>query len=243
MSREAKADLDALRAFVRGYSLAGVAENSGYDSLLSQQHRRYLALLVILAELEEQRGDRPRPTQDTTDFPCGQQASFIRESVSDVGQAIFCWMHGGYKACRIVMRSSIESFIKGMACKDDPSVLTETRLYKVFEHAGAVPFFANRPGTKLFSDLSGRYGQLSADVHTAQAVNMSNISALNYFPTFEPHVAKVASEHVVFIAARLLVALCLRFNSGFHAMHHRNKETVLQGVPSNYKRLIQNIET
>jgi hypothetical protein len=242
MSRETREDLDALRSFVRNYSLAAVAASPDYDRLLSQQHRRYLALLVILAEFDEQRLSSTSPTPDPL-YPSGSQLTYIQESASDVGQAIFCWMHGGYKACRIILRSSVETFIKGMACNDAPSVLTETRLYKVFETANATPFFFTGHGAGLFSDLNARYGQLSTDVHTARSVNMNNISALKYFPTFDVGSAKSASENVVYTITRFVVALCLRFNAAFHAMHHRNKETVLNNVPAIYKRRIQNIDT
>lgn len=243
MSRETKEDLELLRTFVRCYTLGSIASNTDYDSLLAQQHRRYLALLVFLAELDEQLGQPFGVGVPVPDFPSPLQASYIRESASDIGQAVFSWMHGGYKACRIILRSSIETFIKGIACADSPEVLTDTRVYKVFEFAANSPFFVTGRGKSFFSDLSARYSQLCSDVHTATAANMNRISALSYFPTFDEPSAKSASENIVFVTTRIISALCFRFNGAFHAMHHRNKEIILNCVPSGLKQHIQNTAT
>lgn len=242
MTRESKQDLELLRKFVTAYNLTAVSHNAEFDKSLAQQHRRYLALLIFIAEISEQRTTLFTESRDLSHLPSELQIAYLDECASDVGQALFCWMNGAYKGSRVLLRSAIENFVKGTSCSEQPSVLTERSLYKVFEIAALVTFFSSAPGAQLFSELNIKYGELSLDVHTASTANMAKISALNYFPTFAPKVAKNCAEQIVHVTTRMIVALCVNYNVAFHTMHHRNKETVLDSVPSAFKQRIQNVE-
>ncbi len=141
-----------------------------------------------------------------------------------------------------MLRSSIETFIKGIACVDDPDVLKEKSLYRVFELASLTSFFSSSVGHSIFGELQSKYSELSSDVHTASLINMGGISSMNYFPSFNSTAATKASNLAVYVMTRMISALCLHFNVCFHDMHHRNKEIVLVSVLAAHKRLIQNIE-
>lgn len=239
MTREAKEDLAALQAFVRTYNLSTVSAAPEYEGLLSQQHRRYLPLLILLAELADLRAMNGLPA--ISPLPSMQQMEYLQESGSDVGQALFCWMHGAQKGARVLLRSGIETFVKGVACAEQPLVLTETRLFKMFELASSTTFFRAKVGAQLFRELNTFYGELSAYVHTASSSHMNHVSALNYFPSFNAVDAKTSADAFSAVCSRIVVALSLLFNTAFHAMHHRNKETILDAIPNAYKPHIQNI--
>lgn len=241
MSREAKYDLQQLRSFVAKYSLKSVSSEAAFDGLLVHQHQKYLALLTILAEICHQRSSATSAGRQIEQFPTTDQILYLNEAVSDIGHALFNWIHGAYKSSRIMLRSSIETFVKGMSCAEFPTILIERSTYKVFEVAATTNFF-RADGDALLKELNMKYGELSADVHSARVVNMSHVSALNHFPAFKSSNAKKAGELLVYIATRQLYALSLAFNACFHEMHHRNREIVIEAIPKGFRRKVYNAE-
>jgi hypothetical protein len=135
MTREAKQDLEALRKFVADYDLSLLEKSSEFSDALASQHLRYLGLLTLLVEFSDQLVTLKQQKKDSVHLPTEQQILFLRESVSDIGQSLFCWIHGAYKANRIMLRSAIETFVKGMSLSEIPAIITEKSVYKAFELA------------------------------------------------------------------------------------------------------------
>jgi len=242
MTRESKSDLLTLEAFLKTYNLGHLLKERQFNSLLAKIHSKYLSLLIFSAELSEQKNNETKPTSTPHQFPTPTQHAYLEESLSDIGQSLFCWMHGAYKASRVMLRSSIETFTKGFCCAEIPGILTEKRVHEIFHQCLHARNVTSHPNRKAFSELHSKYGELCADVHTATANNMASISSINHFPTFNATAAASAADAIVFVASRILILLCIEYNSVFHNMHHRNRESVVDCLISSYKKKIQNIE-
>lgn|GEM_PF-4190106 len=81
--------------------------------------------------------------------------------------------------------------------------------------------------------------ELCKDVHTAKGVNMQNIAALRYFPTFKIEDAKDINNYIRDLVHSYNTLLSLKYPNCFLAMHHRNKEIIIENVPKVYRRVIQ----
>jgi hypothetical protein len=55
---------------------------------------------------------------------------------------------------------------------------------------------------------------------------MVHLSALSFFPNFNPSEAKKFARLIVEVITDLLILLSLNFPNVFHNMHHRNKEII-----------------
>src|SRR5690606_5349990 len=102
--------------------------------------------------------------------------------------SFFNWMNGNYKASRVMLRVSVENFIRAVSGLEDKSQLNEKSLYKVFEVASNQSIFNNSfiPSVRSCYDaLHSDYKILCADVHTATTQNMGNLTSLADFPAFQ----------------------------------------------------------
>ncbi len=237
MTREAKLDFESLVRYLSNYTISDIVKGGDFKTQLRTSHGAYLSMLTFLAELRDQISSTKKPSS----LPTEEQLSFLNESTSDLGQAFFNWTHGGYKACRVMLRSSIETFTKGICCEELPRILTEKKMHVVFSTASSSSSLGCIPNQQLFNELHSKYATLCLDVHTASAVNMANISSLNYFPSFDPEIASKTSNDFMSVACRMVTLLCLIYNDSFHSMHHRNKENIRDSIIGKYKVNIQNI--
>jgi len=201
-----------------------------------------LALLICISEFSNSgfasvATSRELPKESET-----AMINYIRESVSDLGCALFTWMHGCYKPSRLIMRSAIENLIRGISIAEDPTIRCEENVHNLFDRASNLNLFTPQPVASIFLMLNGTYGQLCADVHTATYVNMQNISALNYFPAFDVTKAETNSELFSKTCQQFLSILCLCFRNVFFDMHPENRDIILENLSQPVKQAIHNPE-
>jgi len=124
MSRLIKTDYQLLVKYIESYSLSESLTKE-YAGSLKPIHKAYLIFIALLGELVEANNN-------------GQVAiskdgmAHLNECLSDVGESIFCWIHGAYKPSMLVARSSIENFVKAVICTNDPSILKKKSVYEIF---------------------------------------------------------------------------------------------------------------
>ena len=218
MSRIVKDDFDGLVNFVKAYALAPLAEDKGFLGFLSSLHKRFYSYLVFIEELRLCIDDKTKKPVLNKD-----QFDYLQESVSDCGQCLFLSIQGCYKGTKLLLRSSIENFLKGISLDVAPQIVKEKSVYQVFDDADAVDVFQK---TMLKADLHNIYGSLCMDVHTADSKHMAGVSALRYYPHFDKDEAKKLSVVYVKLLSMFVTSLCLKFNSQFHAISYQNKEVV-----------------
>lgn len=234
MSREIKEDFDKLKSFIESYELKTVNSNKEFSKLLALKHRKYLSFLTYIAETIYQINENI-----TKDSRLEERFfTHARESVSDCGNAIFCWVHGAYKPASTTLRSSIENFIRSIGQIENVDIASEKNMYKVFDLAKSVSLFNNGQSKDSFTRLHGNYKILCNYVHSSDKGFMVHLSALSFFPNFNQTEAKKIEKLVVEIISDFLIILSLSFPSIFHAMHHRNKAIVSSSLPGSINRVL-----
>ena len=218
MSRIVKDDFEDLKSFVREYTLATLLTDGDFVSFISSLHKKFYSYLVFIEELRlcvDNKNKKPVISK--------KQFEFLQESASDCGQCLFLAINGCYKGTRLLLRSSIESFLKGIGLDEIPQIVTEKNVYQVFDDANSIGAFN---GTNLKADLHNIYGDLCMDVHTANSSHMAGVSALKFFPHFDKEEAKKLSAVYIKLLPIYVTSLCLKYNSHFHSIDYMNKEVV-----------------
>lgn len=236
MSREIPDDFSNLITFLKGYNLSELGSNQSFIKILSQQHKKYFSYLTFVAELTELSKDKKLEPNISK-----KQLDFITESCSDVGSTIFVMSHGAYKAARLTLRSSIETFNKGFNLDFIPDLDQEKSVFVIFDKIKELDFFKGEPNKSLMNSIHQDYKTLCEDVHTASRLNMQHITALKYFPTFEIEEATELSDLIMRLVSSYNSLLSMKYNSQFHKMHHRNKENITETIPKKIRPLIQGI--
>ena len=225
MSRELNNDFEIFIEFLKSYKLANVFDSKDVSDELKKVHKKYFSFLSLVSELEQY--------IDNTSFinKIGQiQFSYIAESSSDIGTAIFHSANGSYKSAKMMLRSSIETFFKGFCSDDINGILIEKRIYKIFGHIKELEYFQVEPQKSMFRTCLNEYSDLCKDTHTAEKINMQKLTALKYFPSYDQRKMVEISNKILTLIPIFLFLICDKFNLQFHQMHHRNQENIMLSI-------------
>ncbi|MFU2508912.1 hypothetical protein [Pseudoalteromonas sp. ASV78] len=235
MSRELSADLEQLVSFIKNYNLQGLAENTAILPIISKIHKKYFSLLALLVELNSQ-------DLDNNGFNNNDDCkNYLFESLSDLGSSFFLTFNGGYKASRLMLRSSIETFAKGISVEELPDITSEKRVYKIFDEASKISLFSDDLLNSCFNDIKKQYADLCEDTHTARKSNMQHISALNYFPTQDIANARKISDIFVSLTQSYIFIIAMKFNQQFHQIHHVNKSNIMKAIKKSNRPVVLNV--
>lgn len=235
MSRLVKDDFGKLCTFIKDYGLSDVLDIEDAKKLLSFFHKKYFAYLVLIEEIHQK-----TVLNDGSINMSKEQYEYLQESCSDLGQAFFLVFHGCYKGAKLLLRSSIENFLKGSCMDEDRSLLTTKNVYEVFDKANSTNVFIGTRGT-LYSQLRNEYSLLCKDVHTADDSHMASITALNHFPSFKKKKAESISKIVQKIIPIYITAIALKYNRVYHSMIFIYKEMTNKLIIKEYKKEVHNI--
>lgn len=238
MSRALTKDYKELVDFISTYSISSNVSNKEYNNILSQLHKRYYAQLVFLSELISSGFDRITASYGLDESASKTLQVYLRETSSDLGYALFNWIHGAYKTERILVRCSIENFIKGICAVEKPSIAQLSSTRTAFLEARKLELFSLSENKNQLNNLRSTYRSLCYDVHTAGQENMAQLSALNYFPGFDKESASNSAIIFIRVVDCYLTLLCLSFKSFFLDMHHTNLDIILSILPKKTKLLI-----
>lgn len=229
MSREINQDYESLEKFISEYQLEGVL-NEDFILQLKPIHKRLFALMTITAEIEHHnKTHKVLPTESLI---------YLKESVSDIGQALFCWVLGAYKPALLIVRSSIETFVKSISFQEIPDILNEKSMYNVFDEARKTSFFSSGLGDYYFQKIHSEYKDLCKTVHSADQSKMAHINALKTFPIFTLKDASNVSKNIVNILTSLISLLYVCFFTFIPLMHPKNQINFLSTIPKSTKQKI-----
>lgn len=236
MARIVSQDFNELCDFISKYSIKDILKDSKYKTLLSAFHKKYYAYLILMEELRvaKEKTDSPLRIEET-------QFSYLQESCSDIGQALFLVVHGCYKGAKLLMRSSIENYLKGVAFDGDDTIVTTKSVYEVFDKAEVTSAF-NGNNHLLHELLHDIYAKLCQDVHTADVAHMSSISALGHFPHFDSQSAEKIYDNYKQLINIYVTLLAIKFNAFYHTIGFENKQVLNDEILRQYKKLVQNIK-
>lgn len=236
MSRLIKEDFGKLCDFIKSYSIKAVADNEESKKLLSAYHKKYLAYLVLVEELRSHVGE---VMPDSVMIQ--SQYDFLQESCSDIGQAFFLMFHGCYKGSKLLLRSSIENFLKSIGMDEHPNLPTTKSVYEIFEKTKAISIFADDK-VKLHSLLHDDYATLCKDVHTADKTHMASISALSHFPSFLMDEATTITQMVQRLVSIYVTVLALKYNRIYHLQNFLHKEICNETIIREFRKEVHNVK-
>ncbi|WP_133306358.1 hypothetical protein [Pseudomonas syringae] len=235
MSRECTTDFSALRSYVAAYSVTPNLAKNSYVESMKAMHKAYFSVVCWHAEVISSKDDIFASRSSFIDDVWLR----ISEAVSDLSSSLFNWINGSYKACRIMLRSSIENFVRAIAAIEQPGILKEKNVYKLFELSAKLQVFTAHSTIKCYFDqLHSDYKILCRDTHTASFENMEQITSLDGLPVYAKAKAVSAKDLYVRVSQGFTVMVCLLLNAEFHKMHHRNRENILNAVPKSIRPLI-----
>lgn len=235
MSREVTNDFVRLKEFFANYTTAANLGNATFVKFLSAYHKKYLAYLTYIAELSAYKNNA------TLKGLTAKQFEFFSESCSDCGLALFDAVNGNYKASRLLLRSSIENFMKAIVLDEDTTIDQESSVFNLFDRVKAVSMFSSSAETmKLYYSIHQEYRELCRDVHTAGVENMTQLSALKTFPTFDEKQAEGLMRIVKILIMSYVTLLSLKYNNHYHSIGFANKDVIENAVILEYADLINN---
>ncbi|KFJ87933.1 hypothetical protein IJ23_09005 [Vibrio sp. OY15] len=234
MTRECKSDFDELIKYISNYKIDGNLDNSSYKTTAKSMHKAYFSLLHWHTEFMHQSEFFEENYSNNKDI-----VNRISEVVSDVGSSKFNWINGSYKASRVMLRSSIENFVRALGSIDDESLLVEKSVYSLMGRAKVTSIFTSSEKVKSsFGNLHESYKELCKDTHTSQSENMEKISSLVDYPKFYEQKSNSTGGIFTSVVKNILIILCIVFNALYHKMHHKNRENILISIPRTSKPLI-----
>lgn len=234
MSRIVTDDFKELKDFFLKYSTASNIGNTDFVEFLSGYHKKYLAYLTYIAEISSYK------TNKSLTGMLDSQFDFFSESCSDCGLALFDSANGNYKAARLMLRSSIENFMKAISQDEDNSIDQESSVFKLFDRVKAIVFFSRAETKSLFDEIHQKYKELCKDVHTATTANMTKLSALNTFPTFDQKQVDGLLKVVITLITSYITLMVLKYNKHYHSIGYLNKEVIEIGIRQEYADVINN---
>lgn len=235
MTREIKGDFDKLVKFINEYNLSKIIDDD-FKVYLSQMHKKYYAMLLFVTELNSLKDKNGNNILEN------KQKEFILETISDLGNAVFLIINGAYKPSRLILRSAIETFLKGFSIKIIIDIDKEKKIYKMFDRISDISFFEEPTNKEFFNILKQLYSKLSKDIHTADINHMQHTSTLNYFPTKSISNIKITVGYFCDISQILLSLLAIYYNEEYHRMHINNKEMIIKNIKKEFRQKINNIE-
>ena len=236
MARMVNQDFDELLGFFSNDNLNNQRRVHNVRIRISAFHKKYYAYLILIEELRASK-DRAGSILhiDETQF------SYLQESCSDLGQALFLVIHGCYKGAKLLIRSSIENFLKGVAFDEDVTIVTTKSVYEVIEKAEATSLFG---GAKhdLHTLLHDIYAKLCQDVHTADVAHMSSISALGHSPYFDSNISEQIFDNFKRLVNVYVTLLAIKYNVFYHTIGYENKQVLNDEILRQYKKEVQNLK-
>lgn len=230
-TRECRDDFIKIKKYISAYNLKNFSSDKNYINNLTRMHKKYFSLVCWQVEINENK-NKIKYNYTATDV----SIRYISESISDIALAYFNWLHGCYRPCKILLRASIENFIRGISHIEDRSQLWEKNTYKLIEKAQVISLIKNKASTrKLFSLLKQDYKILCSDVHTASQVNMAGISCLEDFPSYEKKQSDICEKYFLNISKVIVTMLCLIFMDVFLTLHHRSRSNILDSTIREYR--------
>lgn len=229
MTRIIGKDFQQLINFIDGYSLSHLLSDQGFIKLISSCHKKHYSYLTIVAELRGSMNDK--------------QLLFLSESTSDTATSLFHLFSGSYKSSKLILRSSIETFLKGFSCEFINNIDEEKSVYVMFDTIKSLPYF-DKDFTKNELDIiHSCYKELCKDVHSANEINMEKISALNSFPKYSKKEADCIISTFIKLIPCYITLLCHKENISFHKIHYTNKDIILNSINKSKRPIINNVSS
>lgn len=170
MTRIADADFRLLEEFVSNYKIPAGLGAQARSGLLKRAHRHVLSGLQVWQRVGN---GMSAGSFRLSGFPVlmeSEATGFLAEYFSDIVGSLSCALNGLYKPANILLRSSIENLVRGLAGVTSTEAIQTTSVYKLFEIAAAEPLLSGQSALH-FRGLHQLYGDLCLFVHSGSAAH------------------------------------------------------------------------
>lgn len=229
MSREIEQDFIKVMQFYNNYSMSSTVTQDGIEKQLKCMHRKLYSYMIFLGEQES------RGLFDETTL------AYQKEVVSDMIMAFFCWSNGVYKPAKLLLRSSIENFIKAMVYVHCSDIVKIKNVYEVFELAKKQEPFSDAYSIVHFENIHIKYADLCTTVH-GSIDKLASIGGLIQFPCYDVVEANNTYDDYVKIMDGYLACVYYVYYEQIYGMHEFNRDLFLQGVQRKEKQKIYELK-
>lgn len=181
MARLIDQDFAKLEIFLNQYTLSENLKFKVREQLIKRGHKHCLAALQIWATFEYLANNEGLEIKGIPIKPATSQLEQISESFSEITSSFFTALHGLYKPAHMSLRSSIETFTRGVAGLHSIEALSTTNVYQLFDLAGECDAFSGL-AKPHFQKLHQQYVQLCGFTHSATNAHMAKNHAISNFP-------------------------------------------------------------
>lgn len=233
MSREITEDVAVLTKYLTEFNLGKSVCNPDYINNLKSMHKKAFGFLLFFVELNKQNSEEPVLSKISI--------RYLNETGSDIIQSLFSWAVGSYKSANMMLRSSIETFLKAIIGNEDDKIYDEKSVYTIFENAKLHSFFTSELGKKKLQIMHSVYRELCMISHSAREIELGTITSLNHLPRYDRDLArKYKSVYHRQIEAMLCMIL-FNFYRNVLKMHPLNRDTFLSTVTLTTKKEVFDI--
>lgn len=145
MSRRVISDANSLLSFFEQYSLKEFANRPQQKSDCKTLHKKLYGLMVFFAELKA----NPEKVSELN----APLFRYFDEVISDALLSIFSWAQGAYKPAKLELRCAIENTLKALLSVGTPDIISEKRVYAIFDTAKKDRFFSTKFGSSILNEL------------------------------------------------------------------------------------------
>lgn len=194
MSRFLDQDFEKLILYIKGYSLTDALSSKVRISQIKRAHKYCLSALQAWSVMEQKgKADKLQISNiniDAKELPF----DLLSECFSDIVSSFFAALHGLYKPANMSLRSSIETFTKGISSLHSTEASTTKSVYRIFEIAKTCDTFSNA-SEKYFNTVHQQYALLCNFTHTSTKAHMVGNHALTNFTKQDNEQLKVWVSH------------------------------------------------
>ena len=158
---------------------------------------------------------------------------YLNESLSDIIQSIHCLVIGLVKPAELLLRSSIENFIRSIALQEASELITETSIYVLFEKARSNKIFS--ANLKYFDKLRSIYVGLCGFTHSSLDKHFS-ISSFNQTQKISKKDTINYQKEIDIIITSFLFFLIKYDFAFFENIYFKNKSVILDSLKSKVKK-------
>lgn len=225
----------ALKTYLKEYSLEEIISNDKHNSRLSSIYRKYHALLIWHAYLNSNKSKINTLEKDNFFL-------YFNETISDMCQAILLWNHGLYKPSYLILRSSIENFLKCVGLQQGQAILKLSSTYDLFAVINGTKIVKDNVSVdKAFKYLRSKYTILCDYVHTTKTTNMSLTTSVGIFPVFIDDKADFSSKLIQGIIRNYVTILCFMFPNILRIMHHSNYDSIFSVLLKETRKFVSKL--
>lgn len=233
MTREISNDGNVLINYLDQFNLKDSLKNPQYINSLKSMHKKAYGYLLFVAEMEQLQASGISMTSSSL--------LYYKETGSDLIQSIFCWTLGSYKTANIMLRSSIETFLKAVLGNTNEEIYDEKSIYRLFEIASDHPCFGSDLGKELFGTIHSMYKELCMVAHSAKNIDLGTIASLDFLPRFDLKLSNSFNSKFLRLLDTILGFIMLNHSNEIQKMHSLNKSVFLSTITFTTKRKITEV--